>query len=108
MTGEHNAATELRYSTVTLAASQTEAKKLVAARQGGTITAVLSHEAADPLMRGHQMTAAQLPELLGLESAQPQASVEIIYGDRLAKDSLLVNSADWSDLADTAPPKGTP
>jgi hypothetical protein len=54
------------------------------------------------------MTAAQLPELLGLESAQPQASVEIIYGDRLAKDSLLVNSADWSDLADTAPPKGTP
>jgi pilus assembly protein CpaB len=108
MTGEHNAATELRYSTVTLAASQTEAKKLVAARQGGTITAVLSHEAADPLMRGHQMTAAQLPELLGLESAQPQASVEIIYGDRLAKDSLSVNSADWSDLADTAPPKGTP
>ncbi len=108
MTGEHNAATELRYSTVTLAASQTEAKKLVAARQGGTITAVLSHEAADPLMRGHQMTAAQLPELLGLESAQTQASVEIIYGDRLAKDSLSVNSADWSDLADTAPPKGTP
>ncbi len=108
MTGEHNAATELRYSTVTLAASQTEAKKLVAARQGGTITAVLSHETADPLMLGHQMTAAQLPELLGLESAQPKASVEIIYGDRLAKDLLPANSADWSDVIGTVSPKGTP
>ena len=105
---EHNAATELRYSTVTLAASQTEAKKLVAARQGGTITAVLSHETADPLMLDRQRTAAQLPELLGLEAAQPQMSVEIIYGDRLAKDSLQPNSAEWSDVIGSAPPKGTP
>ncbi len=59
-------------------------------------------------MLGHQMTAAQLPELLGLESAQPKASVEIIYGDRLAKDLLPANSADWSDVIGTVSPKGTP
>ena len=35
MSGEHIAANEVRYSTVTLAASHEEAKKLVAARQGG-------------------------------------------------------------------------
>ena len=108
MTGEHNGATEWRYSTVTLAASQNEAKTLVAARQGGTITAVLSHETALPLTLGHQINAAQLPELLGLESAKPQASVEIIYGDRLAKDSLSVNSADWSDLTDMTRPQVKP
>lgn len=108
MTGEHHAATEQRYSTVTLAASQTEAKKLVAARQGGTITAVLSHETVDPLMLGDQKSAAHLPELLGLESALPQASVEIIYGDRLAKDLLPANSAEWSDLFGTTPSKGMP
>ena len=80
----------------------------MAARQGGTITAVLSHETADPLALGQQKTAAQLPELLGLESTQPQASVEIIYGDRLAKEPLSVNSADWSDLVGTPSIKGTP
>ena len=108
MTGDHSSATEVRYSTVTLAASHDEAKKLVAARQGGTITAVLSHESADPLTLGHQMTATQLPELLGLESAKPTAVVEIIYGDRLAKEPLSVNAADWSDLIGTPSTKGTP
>jgi pilus assembly protein CpaB len=108
MTEEHTAMTEARYSTVTLAASHAEATKLVAARQGGTITAVLSHETADPLTLGHQITAAQLPELLGLESAKPSASIEIIYGDRLAKDSMPASMADWSDLNGMAPPKGIP
>ena len=107
-TGDHIAATEVRYSTVTLAASHDEAKKLVAARQGGSITAVLSHETADPLTLGRQLTAIQLPELLGLESAKPQASVEIIYGDRLAKDSLSVNPAEWTEFLGSASPKETP
>jgi len=108
MTGEHSAATEVRYSTVTLAVSHEEAKKIVAARQGGSITAVLSHETADPLTLGRQLTAIQLPELLGLESAKPKVSVEIIYGDRLTKDPLLANSTEWTELLGTAPPGGTP
>jgi pilus assembly protein CpaB len=108
MTGEHSAATEVRYSTVTLAVSHEEAKKIVAARQGGSITAVLSHETADPLTLGRQLTAIQLPELLGLESAKPKVSVEIIYGDRLTKDPLLANSTEWTELLGTAPPGGAP
>jgi len=108
MTGEHSAATEVRYSTVTLAVSHEEAKKIVAARQGGSITAVLSHETADPLTLGRQLTAIQLPELLGLESAKPKVSVEIIYGDRLTKDPLLANSTEWTELLGTAPLGGTP
>jgi pilus assembly protein CpaB len=108
MTGEHSAATEERYSTVTLAVSHEEAKKIVAARQGGSITAVLSHETADQLTLGRQLTAIQLPELLGLESAKPKVSVEIIYGDRLTKDPLLANSTEWTELLGTALPGGTP
>lgn len=108
MIGEHIAANEVRYSTVTLAASHEEAKKLVAARQGGSITAVLSHETADPLTLGRQLTAIQLPELLGLETGKPQASVEIIYGDRLTKEPLLANPSDWTEFLGTAPTKGIP
>ena len=108
MTQEQSAATEARYSTVTLAVSHAEATKLVAARQGGTITAVLSHETADPQTLGHQITAAQLPELLGLESVKPPTSIEIIYGDRLVTDPLPSNTTEWTDLNSLAPPKGMP
>ena len=108
MAQEHNVVTEARYSTVTLAASHAEATKLVAARQGGTITAVLSHETADPNALSQPVMAAQLPELLGLESGKPQTSIEIIYGDRLATDPLPTNMMDWSELTGMAPPKGTP
>jgi pilus assembly protein CpaB len=108
MTEEHTATTDARYSTVTLAASHAEATKLVAARQGGTITAVLSHETADPLTLSQQSPATQLPELLGLESGKPPATIEIIYGDRLAKESVPANPADWPELSGMAPPKGFP
>jgi pilus assembly protein CpaB len=108
MTEEHPVAADARFSTVTLAASRAEATKLVAARQGGTITAVLSHETADPLTLSQQNTATQLPELLGLESGKPTTAIEIIYGDRLAQDSMPANPADWSDLNGQALPKGTP
>ncbi|MEI8399838.1 MAG: Flp pilus assembly protein CpaB [Alcaligenaceae bacterium] len=108
MTEDRAAPSESRYSTVTLAASHAQATKLVAARQGGTITAVLSHETADPLTLGAQITAAQLPELLGLESPKPPASIEIIYGDRLTQERPPTSSADWSDFAGMAPPKETP
>ncbi len=106
MIEEHTSTTDARYSTVTLSASHAEATKLVAARQGGTITAVLSHETADPLRLGQQMTATQLPELLGLETGKPPATIEIIYGDRLANESVPANQTDWSDFNGMPPPKG--
>jgi len=108
MTPEHSAANEMRYSTVTLAASHAEATKLVAARQGGTITAVLSHETADTHTLTRPVMASQLPELLGLESVKAPASIEIIYGDRLEKDPTPMNLTDWSDLSSLAPQKVTP
>jgi pilus assembly protein CpaB len=106
MIEEHTSTTDARYSTVTLSASHAEATKLVAARQSGTITAVLSHETADPLTLGQQMIATQLPELLGLETGKPPATIEIIYGDRLANESVPANHTDWSDFNGMAPPKG--
>jgi pilus assembly protein CpaB len=106
MTEEHLATTDARYSTVTLAASHAEATKLVAARQGGTITAVLSHETADPLTLGQQISATQLPKLLGLESGKPPITIEIIYGDRLVKESSPMNLTDWPDVNGMAPSEG--
>ena len=108
MMEDRAAATEARYSTVTLAVSHAQATKLVAARQGGTITAVLSHETAGSLTLGSQSAAAQLPELLGLESSKPPVSIEIIYGDRLTQERLPTPAPDWSDFAGMALPKGTP
>ena len=108
LTQEFVTADEARYSTITLAASHDEATKLVAARQGGTITAVLSHETPDPLLLGHQSTAAQLPELLGLESTKPSTSVEIIYGDRLSHEQALPQLTNWFDFNGQAQPKGAP
>jgi len=108
MTQEHSATTEARYSTVTLAASHDEATKLVAARQGGAITAVLSHETAAAHSLSHPVMAAQLPELLGLESSKPPTPIEIIYGDRLATDAPPTNLTDWSALNGMAPPKEAP
>jgi pilus assembly protein CpaB len=106
MTEEHASPTEARYSTVTLAASHSEATKLVAARQSGTITAVLSHETADPLTLGQHITATQLPELLGLESGKSPATIEIIYGDRLEKESVPAHMTDWSAHGGMTSPKG--
>ncbi len=70
------------YATVTLDAAPEDAVKLVAARQGGVITAVLRHphdgEATQKAVRG------DLASLLGVGSAPPAASkkVPVIYGNK--------------------------
>lgn len=75
------------YATVTLETTPAEAVKLVAARQDGTLTAVLSNRgvrgahalSADKPTRG----GGHLAGLLGLEQPRAPAPVPVIYGDRL-------------------------
>ncbi len=84
---EQSIAADANFSTVTLATSHTEAAKLIAARQSGSITAVLSHATAEPILISPQPTALDLPALLGLETSKSTPVIEIIYGDRLVTDS---------------------
>jgi pilus assembly protein CpaB len=96
---EPSMAGDSKFSTVTLAASHTEAAKLVAARQGGSITAVLSHETAEPITSNSGGIATQLPAILGLESSKPSASIEIIYGDRLLSEQQFPITQDWAEFS---------
>ncbi|NYT61217.1 Flp pilus assembly protein CpaB [Alcaligenaceae bacterium] len=75
------------YATVTLDAAPEDAVKLVAARQGGTITAVLRHphdaEATQKAVRG------DLASLLGVNSPPPVASsnkIPVIYGNNTVRN----------------------
>ncbi|WP_454690828.1 Flp pilus assembly protein CpaB [Achromobacter aloeverae] len=69
------------YSTITLDAGPEDAVKLVAARQDGTITAILRHhrdeQPATVAARG------DLAGLLGVEVDRPAPSVSILYGDQI-------------------------
>ena len=91
------------FATLTLATSPEDAVKLVAARQTGTITAVLS-QASDPLSlaKSDNRSAGHLASLLGLEAAQVTA-IPILYGDRIAGDDLqsLATQQGAHFLADT-------
>lgn len=76
------------FATVTLATSPGDAVKIVAARQAGTITAVLSQEDNASLVNSNiQSPRGHLAGLLGME---PPASVSIpvLYGDRISLDDL--------------------
>lgn len=96
---------QVNFETVTLATNSAEAVKLVAARQSGTITAVLSQgnrkgSTADSVsqMSGH------LAKLLGLEMPHPE-NIPVIYGDRsdvvsideVDRDALFVNTNTSSE-----------
>jgi pilus assembly protein CpaB len=77
------------FATLTLATSPEDAVKLVAARQTGTITAVLS-QATDSLTLAklNSSPAGHLASLLGLE-APHVAAIPILYGDRMPGEDLL-------------------
>ena len=91
------------YATVTLETTSAEAVKLVAARQDGAITAVLSTQgvqgensrSAGATVRG----AGHLAGLLGLEQTGAPAPIPVIYGDRL----MPVESVEPSDDASGSP-----
>jgi pilus assembly protein CpaB len=76
------------FATLTLATSPEDAVKLVAARQSGTITAVLS-QANDSLTleKLNISPGGHLASLLGLEAPQV-AAIPILYGDRMPGDDL--------------------
>lgn len=77
------------YETVTLATTADQAVKLVAARQTGTITAVLSQTNDRlPLGQSDKAQSGHLAKLLGLESP-PSETIPVIYGDR---SDLLVTT----------------
>jgi len=74
---------------ITLAVSPTEAVKLVAAREAGTISAVLSSPINSEQTRSlrSSATAGDLAALLGLPSKPFERVVPIMYGDRLSSVS---------------------
>ncbi len=82
--GEDGASTE--YSTITLDAGPEDAVKLVAARQDGTITAILRHhrdeKPASVAARG------DLADLLGVEVQRPKPVVSIVYGDQVGAETV--------------------
>lgn len=80
------------FTTLTLATSPDDAVKLVAARQTGTITAVLSQSQNASSSRTNSRTRGHLAGLLGLETPQPIA-VPILYGDQMPNDALQAIAA---------------
>lgn len=83
--GSHGQA---HYATLTLATSPQDAVKLVAARQTGTITAVLNQAGHDATPGQHTKSPqGHLAGLLGIETAQKKV-IPILYGDRLSTEEL--------------------
>lgn len=75
------------YSTVTLDASPEDAVKLVAARQGGTITAVLRHPGDDQPTR--KAVRGDLASLLGVAQGAPTRAsprAPVLYGNQSARN----------------------
>lgn len=72
---------------ITLAVSHEDAVKVVAAREAGSISAVLS--SSQPPLAGHgdQAPAGDLASLLGLPSQPVPRMIPILYGDRLSVES---------------------
>ena len=100
---EQSLAIDADFSTVTLATSHADATKLIAARQSGTITAVLSHAMAEPVLTSSQPAAQDLPGLLGLEASRSTPVIEVIYGDRLvteAQSSGVLQASDFNSSVD--------
>jgi pilus assembly protein CpaB len=86
------------YATVTLVTTPEEAVKLVAARQTGSLTAVLSQVSERDRVSQHALPqAGHLAGLLGLEKPPAQV-IPIIYGDRFAGEEALI-PMPWTDSA---------
>jgi pilus assembly protein CpaB len=88
------------FSTVTLDASPEEAVKLIAARQNGTVTAMLRGAAESKALASAYL--GDLGKLLGLQEPAPErapprrAQVPIIYGDRTPR-SIPKLGETWPD-----------
>lgn len=72
---------------ITLAVSHEDAVKVVAAREAGSISAVLSSSQRPLAEHSDQAPAGDLASLLGLPSQPVSRLIPIMYGDRLTADS---------------------
>jgi len=90
------------YSSITLDVAPEDAVKLVAARQAGSVTAMLRHPADDRATRA--AARGDLAALLGIERAERSTAPEVavIYGDRRVR---VVPDLDGNQL-DTSPDVG--
>lgn len=99
--GQSIASQQDHYATLTLATSPEDAVKLVAARQTGTITAVLAqHNDTLPHININNMARGHLAGLLGMESPNVKA-VPILYGDRVAGDDLQAAASQLGSYLST-------
>ena len=73
-------------SNITVAISQTDAVKLIAARESGSIRAVLSSTDQQPTIESISLPSGDLAALLGLEVHTAKRDIPILYGDRLSID----------------------
>ena len=91
-----------RYSTVTLDTAPEEAAKLVAARQAGTITALLRNPEDDKVT--HKGVRGDLANMLGIATPPPpiKRKPQVIYGDQNNKKlpNLAVNKQTESSKRD--------
>ena len=78
-------------ASITISVTQADAVKLVAAKENGVISAVLSAiESSTTTMRSPAQSSSpvvgDLAELLGLKMIQPVRVIPILYGDRLSSE----------------------
>jgi pilus assembly protein CpaB len=98
---EDDESTAQTFSTVTLDAGPEDAVKLVAARQAGTITAILRHHRDD--RPAAAAARGDLAGLLGLESADDGRgrAVPVLYGDQWNGGALAVVDEDDAQPGDS-------
>jgi pilus assembly protein CpaB len=72
---------------ITLAVSHKDAVRVIAAREAGSISAVLSSSQALSVRQATQSTAGDLAAILGLPTQPVSRVIPIMYGDRLSAES---------------------
>lgn len=84
-------------SNITVAISQTDAVKLIAARESGSIRAVLSSTDRQRTIEFINPPSGDLAALLGIEVHTPQRGIPILYGDRLSIDQDSVQEGGLAE-----------
>jgi pilus assembly protein CpaB len=81
------------FSTITVAVSPNDSIRVVAARQSGVISAVMSARHAQTARLPSESNAMNLEEVLGLTRWGPVDTASVIYGDRLEGNADLQESS---------------
>lgn len=95
-------ALESGYSTMTVAVSPEDSIRLVAARQSGVISAVMSARHADTRQHLSESIAINLEEMLGLVRTGSVDTATVIYGDRLEVTADAIENGYQYSVAGTA------